>query len=245
MSIKPMKIKYALVTGGTSGIGKAITETLITEKYFVIVNYLDDLDARKLKEKHQNKNIDFFKADITNRKEVQKMKDYVKKKYKKIYILVNNAGVMKARSLKRMTPAEFDNVVNVNLTGTFNITKAFLDTIEENGRIINISSIAGVYGEFGLTNYAASKAGVIGFTKSLALESAKKGITVNAIAPGIIDTPLTQSLDKEAISNLKKQIPLGRLGRPEDVANAVTFLASKKAQYITRHILHVDGGLTF
>jgi 3-oxoacyl-[acyl-carrier protein] reductase len=140
---------------------------------------------------------------------------------------------------------EFDKVIDINLSGTFNVTKALLELIEENGRIINISSIAGVYGQFGVSAYAASKAGVIGFTKSIAKEVARRGITVNAIAPGMVETQMTSEIDKKACEAIKSQIPLGRFAKPSEIADAVEFLASDRASYITRHVLHVDGGLTF
>ena len=237
--------KIALITGGTSGIGEAIAEVLIKNGYFVIVNYINDSQAKNFKNNFKNKEYKLVKADITNRKDVQIMKNEIISKYKKIYLLVNNAGIMIDKTLKNMSFEEFDKVINVNLTGTFNITKSMLDTIEDNGRIINITSISGIYGQIGQTNYASSKAGIIGFTKSLALETAKRGITVNAIAPGIIDTQITQAIRKNILEKLKKQIPLGYFGLPDDIANAVVFLASQKARYITRCVLHVDGGLTF
>jgi len=239
------KKKIALVTGGTSGIGETIAEVLIKNGYFVIVNYINDSQAENFKNNFKNKEYKLVKADITNRKDVQIMKNEIISKYKKIYLLVNNAGIMIDKTLKNMSFEEFDKVINVNLTGTFNITKSMLDTIEDNGRIINITSISGIYGQIGQTNYASSKAGIIGFTKSLALETAKRGITVNAIAPGIIDTQITQAIRKNILEKLKKQIPLGYFGLPDDIANAVVFLASQKARYITRCVLHVDGGLTF
>jgi len=239
------KNKIALVTGGTSGIGETIAEVLIKNGYFVIINYINDSQAKNFKNNFKNKEYKLVKADITNRKDVQIMKNEIISKYKKIYLLVNNAGIMIDKTLKNMSFEEFDKVINVNLTGTFNITKSMLDTIEDNGRIINITSISGIYGQIGQTNYASSKAGIIGFTKSLALETAKRGITVNAIAPGIIDTQITQAIRKNILEKLKKQIPLGYFGLPDDIANAVVFLASQKARYITRCVLHVDGGLTF
>ena len=239
------KHKHALVTGGTSGIGEAITQALLKEGYFVITNYIDSSQAEKLQRKYKDKPIDFVKGDVTNRSEVETMRMYIKKKYKQIYLLVNNAGIMKDRTLQKMSFAEFDSVLQVNLVGTFNVTKMMLDLIEIRGRIINISSISGIYGQFGQTNYSASKGGVIAFTKSLAKEVASRDITVNAIAPGVIDTPLTQKIDKKILANLRKKIPLGRLGKPKEIANAVVFLASPKASYITRHVLCIDGGLSF
>jgi len=240
-----MNKKIALVTGGTSGIGKSIVEALLNEDYRVIINYIDKKQAEEFKKEQKNSDYDLIQADITNRKQVEDMKAFVQDKFHKIYLLVNNAGIMIDKTCNKMSYKEFDNVIDVNLKGTFNVTKEMLPLIEDDGRIINISSISGVYGQFGQTNYASSKAGVIAFTKSLAKETARRGITVNAIAPGIIDTDITRNIDKEILEKLKKQIPLGKLGNPIDIANAVVFLASDKAGYITRHTLHVDGGLTF
>jgi len=240
-----MNKKVVLVTGGTSGIGKAITKALLREGYYVIVNYINDKQAEKFKKEISNNNYKLVKADITKRDEVEKMKDSIQKEYKNIYLLVNNAGIMIDKTCEKMSFEEFDKVIDVNLKGTFNVTKTLLSIIENNGRIINISSISGVYGQFGQTNYASSKAGIIAFTKSLAKETARRGITVNAIAPGIIDTDITRNIDKNILERLIKQIPLGKLGNPDDIASAVIFLASSKASYITRHTLHIDGGLTF
>ncbi len=240
-----MNKKIALVTGGTSGIGKAVVTALLNENYYVIINFIDKKQAEEFKKEQTNSDYELIQADITNRREVGEMETIVQNKYKKIYLLVNNAGIMIDKTCEKMSYEEFDKVLEVNLKGTFNVTKEFLPLIEDNGRIINISSISGVYGQFGQTNYASSKAGIIAFTKSLAKETARRGITVNAVAPGIIDTDITRNIDKEILEGLKKQIPLGKLGNPSDIANAVVFLASNKAGYITRHTLHIDGGLTF
>ena len=169
----------------------------------------------------------------------------VKDNFKTLDIVVNNAGITKDRTLKNMTREEWQQVIDVNLTGVFNVSKAALEILNENGRIINISSIVGIYGNFGQTNYAASKAGVIGFTKSLAKELAKRKITVNAIAPGFIKTELTDKIPFIRKKIIERMIPLKEIGVPEDVANAVVFLASQKSRYITGEVLHITGGLIF
>jgi 3-oxoacyl-[acyl-carrier protein] reductase len=240
-----MKKRLALVTGGTSGIGKEIVRSLLKNNYKVIANYIVQEEADKLDQDLDVNNLDFYKADVTVFSQVKAMADFVRDKYRDLYLLVNNAGVMPSKTLKNMTEKEFDLALEVNLKGTFNVTKNFLSLIEENGRIVNMASIAGVYGQYGISNYAASKAGVIGFTKSIAKEFAKQGITVNAVAPGIVNTPLTRKMDRKALKKLRKAIPLNRFGTPQDIADAVLFLASDKANYITRHVLHIDGGLTF
>ena len=185
------------------------------------------------------------KADVSKFEECAAMVEAVKKKFGSIDILVNNAGAISDRSLKNMTKEQWDLVVKINLDGVFNVTKNALPIIKDNGRIINISSIVGISGNHGQTNYAASKAGIIGFTKSLAKELGKQGITVNAVAPGFVETLMTKDVPFIRKKIIMAMIPLGRAGKPEEVANLVAFLASEKAGYITGEVIRIDGGLSF
>ena len=173
------------------------------------------------------------------------MIEIIKKRFGYLDVLVNNAGALSDKTLKNMTKEQWNLVVNTNLNGTFNATKNALPLIRDNGRIINISSIVGISGNFGQTNYAASKAGIIGFTKSLAKELGKRRITVNAVAPGFIDTQMTKGVPFIRRKIIMAMIPLGRAGLPEDVANLVAFLASDRSSYITGEVICVDGGFSF
>ena len=173
------------------------------------------------------------------------MIEAIKKKFGYLDILVNNAGAISDRSLKNMTREQWDSVVSTNLDGVFNVTKNALPLIRKGGRIINISSIVGINGNHGQTNYSASKAGIIGFTKSLAKELGKDGITANAVAPGVIDTDMTKNIPFIRKKIILSMIPLGRTGTPEDVANLVMFLASEKSGYITGQVIRIDGGFSF
>lgn len=243
-----LKGKTALITGASQGIGRVTAITLAKEGADIIINYIGNLDAaNKVVEEIKNLGVDSIavKADVSNPQEVEKMFNTIKEKFKKIDILVNNAGIVKDRTLKNMAQDEWQAVIDINLTGTFNVTKNALAMIEDRGRIINISSVAGRCGNFGQCNYAASKAGIIGFTKSLAKELGKREITVNAVAPGFIETDMTKDLPFFKKKIIKALIPLKELGKPEDVANAIAFLASDKASYITGEIINVGGGLNF
>ncbi len=185
------------------------------------------------------------KVNVADFNDVKAMIDQVLREWGKVDILVNNAGITRDGLLLRMKEEDWNLVLQVNLNGTFHCTKAVLQpmTKQRDGRIVNIASIVGVMGNVGQANYAASKAAVIGFTKTVAREYASRNVTVNAVAPGFIDTAMTQGLPSDVKETLQKQIPLGRLGRPEDVAAAVRFLVSDEAAYITGHVLHVNGGM--
>ncbi len=243
-----LKGKTALVTGASKGIGKAIAIALAKEGCNIVFNYVGNEELAKNSCKEIEKlNVEVIsaKADVSKVEEVNNLIKTIKDNFHTLDIVVNNAGISKDRSLKNMTQEEWQKVIDVNLTGIFNISKAVLEILNENGRIINISSIIGLCGNFGQTNYAASKAGVIGFTKSLAKELAKKKITVNAIAPGFIKTEMTDKIPFIKRKIIERMIPLRDLGMPEDVANAVVFLASPRSGYITGEVLHVTGGLNF
>ena len=239
--------KVAIVTGAAQGIGRAIAETLARHGADVVVADLDPGRSHetvaavgKLGRRALN-----LKVDVAEWNDVKSMTDQVLKDWGKIDILVNNAGITRDGLLVRMKEEDWNLVLQVNLNGTFHCTKAVLQpmTKQRYGRIVNIASIVGAMGNAGQANYAASKAAVIGFTKTIAREYASRMVTVNAVAPGFIDTAMTQGLSPEVKETLQKQIPLGRLGQPSDVAEAVRFLASDEAGYIAGHVLHVNGGM--
>lgn len=240
--------KVALITGASRGIGKAIALELAKNNVDVIINYnWDEVEAVKMVEEIKKLGVDSIavKADVSNFDECASMAEVVKKKFGYLDILINNAGVLSDKTLKNMTKEQWNIVVRTNLDGTFNVTKNALLLMRDGGRIINISSIVGISGNFGQTNYAASKAGIIGFTKSLAKELGKYKITVNVVAPGFIETNMTKGVPFIRKRIILSMIPMGRAGTPEDVANCVAFLASDKAGYITGEVICVDGGLSF
>ncbi|MGH7261270.1 MAG: 3-oxoacyl-[acyl-carrier-protein] reductase [Nitrospiraceae bacterium] len=239
--------KVAIVTGAAQGIGRAIAEALAGAGADVAVADLDlgrsqDTVAAITKMGRRALNI---KVNVADWNDAKAMVDQVVKEWGKVDILVNNAGITRDGLLLRMKEEDWNLVLQVNLNGTFNCTKAALQpmTKQRYGRIVNIASIVGAIGNAGQANYAASKAAVIGLTKTVAREYASRAVTVNAVAPGFIDTAMTQQLSAEVKEALYKQIPLGRLGQPSDVADAVKFLASDEAGYITGHVLHVNGGM--
>ena len=233
-----------LITGASRGIGREIAITLSKEGHKIIANYNKSEEQAKELEK-QNTNIEIFKADVSKRNEVQNMVQEIIKKYGKIDVLINNAGITKDMLLARMKEEDFKQVIDVNLVGTFNMTKNVISYMMKarNGKIINISSVVGIAGNAGQTNYSASKAGIIGFTKSLAKEVASRNILVNAVAPGFIETNMTDVLKQEVKDEIAKNIPLKRMGTPQDVANVVKFLASEDSSYITGQVISVDGGM--
>lgn len=240
--------KVALVTGAARGIGKAIALKLASNGYDVIVNYNGSEERANEVVKMCNElgsNSMAYRCNVANFSDVEEMVKSIVEKYGKIDVLVNNAGITKDTLLLRMSEDDFDNVIDINLKGSFNcikhVSKVMLKA--RSGKIINMSSVVGVSGNAGQINYSSSKAGIIGMTKSAAKELASRGITVNAIAPGYIDTDMTSVLSDDVKEAVKKQIPLSRLGRPEDIANAVNFLASDEASYITGQVLHVCGGM--
>ncbi|NLI89465.1 MAG: 3-oxoacyl-[acyl-carrier-protein] reductase [Epulopiscium sp.] len=243
-----LKDKVALITGGGRGIGKAISLLFANQGAIVAVNYTSSKDEAislvKEIEELGGQAI-AVKADVANSLEVKSMIDGIVDKYGRLDILVNNAGITKDMLLLRMTEAEFDDVIDVNLKGVFNCTKhASKAMIKNGGSIINMSSISGLVGNIGQSNYSASKAGVIGFTKSVAREFAGRDLRVNAIAPGFIDTDMTDKLSEGIKDNLLTNIPMGRMGRPEEVANTALFLASDLSAYITGQVIGVNGGMS-
>lgn len=243
----PLDGKVAIVTGGAQGIGRNIAETLAHDGADIAVADMDpgraqDTIAAIKKLGRRTLNI---KVNVADWNDVKAMTDQVLKEWGKIDILVNNAGITRDGLLVRMKEEDWNLVLQVNLNGTFHCTKAVMQamTKQRYGRIVNIASIVGVMGNAGQANYAASKAAVIGLTKTVAREYASRAVTVNAVAPGFIDTAMTQGLSADVKELLQKQIPLGRLGRPADVAAAVRFLASDEAGYITGQVIHVNGGM--
>lgn len=240
--------KVAFVTGATRGIGKAIAIMFAKEGYDIAINYRvenDELEDIRKEIEALNVKVLLGKADVSNFEECQQLVDEIIKEYGKIDVLVNNAGITKDTLLLRMKEEEFRNVIDVNLVGTFNVTKNVIPYMlkAKEGRIINISSVVGISGNAGQTNYAASKAGIIGFTKSLAKEVGSRNVLVNAVAPGFIETNMTAVLKGEMKENIANQIPLKRMGQVEDVARVVKFLASEDSSYITGQVIHVDGGM--
>ena len=240
--------KVALITGGTRGIGKEIAYTLAEENYDIIINYrTENEELMKLKKEIEQKRVRclLLKGDVSNFEDCKKLVEEAINRINHIDVLVNNAGITKDMLLMRMKPEDFNEVINVNLIGTFNMTKNVISymTKQKEGRIINISSVVGISGNAGQTNYAASKAGIIGFTKSLAKEVASRNILVNAVAPGFIETKMTDVLKEEIKEEINKTIPLKRMGTAEDVANVVKFLSSEDSSYITGQVIQVDGGM--
>lgn len=235
-----LKDKVALITGGAKGIGKAVAETFHKAGAKIVIWDLDE-EGQKTADALNGK---FYKVNTADREGLEKVTQEVISDFGRIDILVNNAGILRDSSFLKMTDNLWDDVINVNLTGVYNCAKAVVPHMkaQKYGRIINASSIAGVYGNFGQTNYSAAKAGVIGFTKSLAREVGKDGITVNAIAPGYIQTEMTASIPQEFQEKIIASIPVRRAGKPEDVANAYLYLASEEASFVNGSVLHVDGG---
>ena len=243
-----LKDKVAIVTGGAGGIGRAICSLFALEGATVAVNYLhSETGAHDLIKEIQDQGGRglLFKADVTRSEEVDSAVDELYGNYGRIDVLVNNAGIIRDQLILQMEPSEWREVLDVNLTGLFNCTRAVAKymMLQRSGKIINVSSIAGQKGGKGHCNYAASKGGVDAFTRSLAIELAPKGITVNAVAPGVIDTDMSETLLRRAQKEVLAQIPLKRLGTPEDVARTVLFLASDDADYITGEVIRVAGGM--
>ncbi|MBN1302029.1 MAG: 3-oxoacyl-[acyl-carrier-protein] reductase [Melioribacteraceae bacterium] len=247
------KNKRAIVTGGTRGIGKAIVKELAARSccgvlfsdVAFIYNSCDECAEEIQREIGGGTEVFGFKADASSFEEAQATIDAAIEKLGGVDILINNAGITRDNLLLRMDEKDFDTVINVNLKSVFNYTKAVMKHMiqQRYGRIVNIASVVGLIGNAGQSNYAASKAGVIGFTKSVARELASRGITVNAVAPGFIETEMTAKLNEKQREALQAQIPMKRLGKPEDVAKVVGFLCSDEAEYITGQVIAVDGGM--
>jgi 3-oxoacyl-[acyl-carrier protein] reductase len=241
------KDQVVLITGSTRGIGMAIAEAFAQKGAIVIITGRDEDSARAVARELTGRGFkaDGFGCDVTNSENVRQIVVKILDKYKRVDILINNAGITKDNLLLRMSEDDWDQVMDINLRGTFNCTKAVIKQMlkAKQGRIINISSIIGITGNAGQANYAATKAGLIGFTKSIAKEFASRGITANAVAPGYIQTEMTGSLEEKTREELLARIPMNSLGKPEDVAGVCLFLASPEASYITGQTIVVDGGM--
>ena len=239
--------KVAFITGGNRGIGKEIALELARVGYDIAINYRNAENLEELKEEVSQYGVQcmFTQGDVSNFEGCERMAKEVTNKFDRIDVLVNNAGITKDSLIMRMKKEDFDTVIDVNLAGTFNVTKNVIPIMikQKQGRIINVSSVVGISGNAGQTNYSASKAGIIGFTKSLAKEVASRNILVNAVAPGFIATDMTSILSDTVKENINSQIPLKRMGEPKDVANVVRFLASEDSSYITGQVINIDGGM--
>ena len=246
--MKLLESKVAIVTGGSRGIGKAICQSFAENGCDVAFTYNNSKESAENLATELNKlgvKAKAYKSDASSFDDSSKLVDDVISDFGKIDVLVNNAGIKKDNLLMRMDKEDFDSVVNTNLSSVFNLTKSSIRTFlkQRSGSIINISSVVGIKGNAGQSNYSASKAGIIGFSKSVALELGSRNIRSNVIAPGFIETDMTDSLSEDVINSWKESIPLKRGGNPSDVGNACVFLASDLSSYITGQVLHVDGGM--
>jgi 3-oxoacyl-[acyl-carrier protein] reductase len=243
-----LKDKIAVISGANSGIGKATALLFLKEGAYVCALGRNIDKLNKLKEESSNSEKLFtFICDVSKKEDINKTSKEILEKFPQIHILINNAGITKDNLLLRMTEEQWDSVLNTNLKGAFLLTQALLPSLmkTKNGVILNTSSVVGVYGNAGQANYVSSKAGLIGLTKTIAKEYGKRGIRCNAVAPGYITTEMTENLPQEIKNKIIENIPLQRLGTPEDVANLFLFLASDMASYITGQVIEVSGGLVF
>lgn len=242
-----LKDKVAIITGSANGIGKAAVEVFVNEGAKVVIADFAKEQGEQLESEllAQNHDVLFVQLNVASKDSVQAMVDTVLSKYGKIDILINNAGITKDAMLVKMTEEDFDRVLDVNLKGVFNCTQTVVPHMvaQGYGKIINTSSVSGVYGNVGQTNYAATKAAVVGMTKTWAKELGRKGLNVNAVAPGFTRTSMTEKMPDKVLNYMESIVSLQRLGDPKDIANAYLFLASDESSYVNGHVLHVDGGI--
>jgi 3-oxoacyl-[acyl-carrier protein] reductase len=238
--------KVVLVTGSSRGIGAAMIQAFAQRGARCVVNYIADANGQNQSDAEgvakAMKDALVVECDVTNPEQAEAMMSQINEKLGGLDVLVNNSGIIRDRTMKKLTLADFESVVRVNLTGTFNVTQKAAAVLRNGGRVINLSSVSGQMGLFGQANYSSSKAAIIALTKVSARELARQQITVNAIAPGFIDVGMSKGMPDEVTENFKKQIPLGRMGEASEIVDAALFLASPMASYITGHVLNVNGG---
>lgn len=246
--MKRLEGKVAIVTGGAAGIGEATATRFAAEGAKVVIWDLDEARGKALADKltAEGKTAVFDKVNTAKYTEIQAAAERVFKQFNAIDILINNAGITRDSTLKKMTPEQWQQVIDINLSGVFYCTQIISEYMLQKGygRILNASSVVALYGNFGQTNYVATKAGLIGMTKTWARELGRKGITVNAVAPGFIATEMVAKMPENVIQAMESKVPIGRLGKPEEIASAYLFLASDEAAYINGTVLSVDGGMT-
>jgi 3-oxoacyl-[acyl-carrier protein] reductase len=244
--------KVVLVTGSSRGIGAAVLEKFAEAGATCVLHYFDDPDgankrdaeshAAKLRALPSSPTVHVFAADVRDPAQVQRLMEQVKDMCGGLDILVNNAGILRDKSIRKMTVEDWNAVIQTNLSGVFHCCKYGVEVLRDNGRVVSIASVAGLVGIHGQANYAAAKAGVIGLTRSLAKELARRQITVNAVAPGVVQTAMIGDIKPEVMAEYLKQIPLGRVGTPADIANVVLFLSSAETGYVTGQVIPVTGG---
>jgi 3-oxoacyl-[acyl-carrier protein] reductase len=238
--------KVVLVTGSSRGIGAAMIQAFAQRGARCVVNYIADAQGQNQSDAQavakEMKDALVVECDVTKPEQVEAMMSQIAEKLGGLDVLVNNSGIIRDRTMKKLTLEEFESVIRVNLTGTFNVTQKAAAVLRQNGRIINLSSVSGQMGLFGQANYSSSKAAIIALTKVSAREFARQQITVNAIAPGFIDVGMSKGMPENATAEFNKQIPLGRFGQAHEIVDAALFLASPMASYITGHVLNVNGG---
>ncbi|MDD2191594.1 MAG: beta-ketoacyl-ACP reductase [Bacteroidales bacterium] len=241
--MKRLENKVAIITGGAAGIGEATARKFKEEGAKVVIWDLDETKGNALA---AELGVTFAKVNTANYEEIEVAAKAVNDKFGRIDILINNAGITRDSSVKKMTVQQWQQVIDVNLSGVFYCSKIISEYMVANnfGRIINASSVVGVYGNFGQANYVATKSGIIGMTKTFAREFGRKGITVNAIAPGFISTEMVAAMPEDVLAGMKAKVPIGRLGEPKEIANVYAFLSSDEASYINGHTISVDGGMT-
>lgn len=242
-----LKDKVAIITGSANGIGKAATDRFLQEGAKVVIADYDDVAGKQLEAQYlqQGYHVMFYKLNVSSKSSVTEMVQATIDHFKRIDILINNAGITRDAMLVKMSEEDFNQVLDVNLKGVFHCTQAVVPFMVEQGygKIINTSSVSGIYGNVGQTNYAATKAAIVGMTKTWAKELGRKGIYVNAVAPGFTKTSMVEKMPEKVLSHMESIVSLQRLGEPIDIANAYLFLASDESNYITGHVLHVDGGI--